>query len=545
MPGREEALNRAGNYRSPWRDEEEHKRVELGAGAGLSALGLTALAVDGSQHFPADQAERALALKEAGAQGLDPTLRARYLDQGPYSLVTDDTFRRVNEYVPPGLSPFEPSDLSQAGGFRQLIQEQQSGSPDVRRQITVSPGPQPRRLSYEGLNADDLGSTGQKGYIWANPEQPQFGYAAGNFNRGRQTSRNPAVNFLAVQMPEERQRRFATTGEVVQDDSFKTDRGWGQRQFEAGDVMFPKENILGRAEVTAADIYTKMKDMGLSPELGDFNRDPGKAFKELADSYAEAVQSTPATALQELATPVPSLGISTRKAGSLPVFEQFQLAGVSPEAIQKSGIGTVYLGTESPAVAARGPEDQRLFLESSDDRRWNVTQHFEVNPSLVNPKRRAGDFLRRQSGTGVLMGLSLAMDPQINQALQRGDYSEAALVGGTGLAAGAVGEAAAKRGLAALATRGVTAPLQVASAAAAPLAAIPLAASAERSQPVTKAQLRKDRRENPANYGAMGPSANQQLLRAEAARRRGGRWKVGPFTLPELGISEAGGLFFR
>jgi hypothetical protein len=137
------------------------------------------------------------------------------------------------------------------------------------------------------------------------------------------------------------------------------------------------------------------------------------------------------------------------------------------------------------------------------------------------------------------------MDPQINQALQKGDYAEAALVGGTGVAAGVAGEAAVKRGLAELAKRGMVAPLKIASTAAAPLAAIPLAAAAERSQPITKAQLRKDRQENPANYGAQGPSANPQLLRAEAARRRGGRWKLGGFTLPEFGLTEAGGLFFR
>ena len=137
------------------------------------------------------------------------------------------------------------------------------------------------------------------------------------------------------------------------------------------------------------------------------------------------------------------------------------------------------------------------------------------------------------------------MDPQINQALQRGDYSQAALVGGTGIAAGVAGEAAAKRGLAELAKRGVTAPLRMAAAVSAPLAAIPLAATAERSTPMTRAQVQRDRRDNPANYGAQGPSANPQLRRAEAARLRGGRWKIGGFTVPELGISEAGGLFFR
>ena len=44
-------------------------------------------------------------------------------------------------------------------------------------------------------------------------------------------------------------------------------------------------------------------------------------------------------------------------------------------------------------------------------------------------------------------------------------------------------------------------------------------------------------------------ASKAQLLRAEAARKRGGKWKFptpfGNLTIPEFGISEAGGLFFR
>jgi hypothetical protein len=58
-------------------------------------------------------------------------------------------------------------------------------------------------------------------------------------------------------------------------------------------------------------------------------------------------------------------------------------------------------------------------------------------------------------------------------------------------------------------------------------------------------QRAEEKRLDPGAFGAQGPSANPQLLRAEAARRRGGKWKLGPFTVPELGLSEAGGLFFR
>jgi hypothetical protein len=51
------------------------------------------------------------------------------------------------------------------------------------------------------------------------------------------------------------------------------------------------------------------------------------------------------------------------------------------------------------------------------------------------------------------------------------------------------------------------------------------------------------------NKKADEQAAKSQLLRAEAARRRGSKWKFptpfGTLQIPELGLSEAGGLFFR
>lgn len=463
--------------------DELNKRGQAGLGGMLGLAGLVAPFIEGENYYLATQTERAMALADAGANKFDPLLRQNYINQGPYSLITDEALNKVNTYVPSGQTSFVPADLTKAGKFSEVFETLKKDNPEIRRQITVSPGPQPRRLSYADLTEADLGKTGQKGYVWGNPDQPQFGYVIGNYNRGAQKASNPAVNLLAVNMPSEQERRFRTTGEVVSDESFTTNRGWGERKVQFGDVMFPKENILGRAEVTAADVYTKMRNLGLSPELGDFTREPAKAFKELTDSYAEAVNADPVTALQELATPVTPLGTSARETGKLPIYQQFLLENAAPEAVRRSGIGTVYLSDDTPVTNIRAPEDRRMFLETTTDNGWDVTRHFEVNPSLVNPRSRAVDFLRRQSGAGAMSGLGLAMDPQINQALQKGDYAEAAMVGGTGVAAGVAGEAVVKRGLAELAKQGIAAPLKIASAAAAPFSAIVTATLAPGSSP--------------------------------------------------------------
>jgi hypothetical protein len=467
--------------------DELNKRGQAGLGGMLGLAGVVAPFIRGEDYYLAAQTERAMALADAGANEFDPLLRKNYINQGPYSLITDEALNKVNTYVPPGLTGFVPADLTKAGKFNEVFETLKKDNPEIRRQITVSPGPQPRRLSYADLTEADLGKTGQKGYVWGNPDQPQFGYVIGNYNRGAQKASNPAVNLLAVDMPSEQERRFRTTGQIVSDDSFTTNRGWGERKVESGDVMFPKENILGRAEVTAADVYTKMRNLGLSPELGDFTREPAKAFRELTNSYAEAVNADPVTALQELATPVTPLGTSVRETGKLPIYQQFLLEDAAPEAVRRSGIGTVYLSDDTPVTDIRAPKDKRMFLETTTDNGWNVTRHFEVNPSLINPRSRAVDFLRRQSGAGVMTGVGLAMDPQINQALQRGDYAEAAMVGGTGVAAGVAGEAVVKRGLAEFAKRGIAAPLKIASAAAAPFSAITTATLAPGSSPQPKA----------------------------------------------------------
>lgn len=548
MPGREEALERArlATYRT--RLDEQ---ALYGAGA-MGAVGAMALASGNSDSFQASYQDRAQALRDVGARDFDPQLRQTYLNQGPFGLVTELATERLNALIPPGVANFEPADLSQAGQVPALLQ-QASGKAEgpVQRQVTVSPGPSPRRLSYEGLTPDDLvPGQGQKGYIWANPGEPQYGYAHGNFSRGRVDAQNPAINLLAVELDPAQETRFRTTGEIVEDPAFAADRRWGQRQYgrAKGDVMFPKEAIRARAEVTAADLYTRLKQEGALPlgfeerNLSPRGFNASTALKELTETFAERQGKPPVEALLEVASPVNPLGVSTRKAGQLPVFQQFALAQASPEARRRGGIGTVF---QDRWTGGRGGAERDLLVSTVREHLLEPEEHFRVNPDLVTPRQsRAGSFLRRQSGLGMATAGALA-SPEAIEAFEQGRPAEAAARAGTAVFAGAVSEALGKQALSALAQRGVSAPLRAASAVAPPLAAVQLATMVQRTTPQTPRQRQAEARQNPAAVGAQGPSADPQLLRAEAARRRGGRWRLGPFTVPELGLSEAGGLFFR
>jgi hypothetical protein len=152
------------------------------------------------------------------------------------------------------------------------------------------------------------------------------------------------------------------------------------------------------------------------------------------------------------------------------------------------------------------------------------------------------------NATTELAGSIPLFDPEFRQAVEGGDLRKA----GTRLAQEyAIGTAAAP-----VVGLGTGALQRLAPAAAARV--LPVVAAATRvANPVavvsqlggsakpSRRQEAQERRLDPGAFGAQGPSASPQLRRAEAARARGGRWKLGPLTVPELGLSEAGGLFFR
>jgi hypothetical protein len=129
-------------------------------------------------------------------------------------------------------------------------------------------------------------------------------------------------------------------------------------------------------------------------------------------------------------------------------------------------------------------------------------------------------------------------DPEFRQAVEKGDVRKAATQVAKEYATGVVA--------APIVGAGTGFAQRLAPRAAA--AVIPAAATALRvANPVAVvSQLGGSSKINPA---ADKKASEAQFRKAEAARSRGGRWKFptpfGNLTIPEFGISEAGGLFFR
>jgi hypothetical protein len=178
---------------------------------------------------------------------------------------------------------------------------------------------------------------------------------------------------------------------------------------------------------------------------------------------------------------------------------------------------------------------------------------FTQSSALANPSlQRAYNKLfaiakNRGSLRNIIKGATTAIgdiggsvplfDPEFRQAVEKGDAGKATVQVAKEYGAGLVAAPVIGMGVGALnqvaprAARVVAGGLNVARAAN-PIAVV--------------SQLGGSSKINPA---ANKKAIEDQFRRAEVARKRGGKWKFptpfGNLTIPEFGISEAGGLFFR
>ena len=193
------------------------------------------------------------------------------------------------------------------------------------------------------------------------------------------------------------------------------------------------------------------------------------------------------------------------------------------------------------------------------------TEFFEGSAPSVIGKEPAPDFTPFQKAVGTrnyLLGKNILegrgnigagfravtdvagsvplFDPAFRQAIEKGNMGEAAKRVGTEYAAGLATGAVVGLGTGALNQISPRAAMLVTGALNIARIANPIA---------VVSQLGGSAKLTPAAAAAEKKAGEAQLLRAEAARKRGGKWgfptPFGRLTIPELGLSEAGGLFFR
>jgi hypothetical protein len=259
-------------------------------------------------------------------------------------------------------------------------------------------------------------------------------------------------------------------------------------------------------------------------DAGDINvaQTRGKAYaQDLMRGYRDAVESgkyKPSRPVWNGATHAADLS-DAAMSGVLEVGRGWSDEGIFP-------YGDKINQLSNPPARLPGPPDD-----------------LEMDVDIANRARRqrALNRVRGAIRTGANVTTDIAgsvplFDPEFRSAIERGDMGEAVKRVGIDYA---VGTATAPVVGMAAGTLQRLAP-QVAARA------LPAVAGATRiGNPVAVvSQIGGDSRQSQAQVVAAQQAAERQLNRAREARQRGGRWGVGPLRLPELGISEAGGLLF-
>lgn len=186
-------------------------------------------------------------------------------------------------------------------------------------------------------------------------------------------------------------------------------------------------------------------------------------------------------------------------------------------------------------------ETKQFFAPSEEKFYGKAYPDFEkiLAPTALNRARLVNIMRPTTTAAADVAGSIPLFDPGFRQAVDRGDIKEAAKRVATEYAVGTVAAPVVGLGVGALNQISPVAARVVTGALGAARVANPIAVTS---------QLGGSARITPRVAKAEQQQIKTQIQRAQAARARGPRWKFptpfGTVSLPELGISESGGLFF-
>lgn len=441
-----------------------------------------------SQNAPAGEQliDRAVIAGKYFDKEIDPRLKDLFVKEGGYGL----QFKAgplLQELIPSTTTPFTPADLSMAGKYAEQLKRIKPANyqADI---ITVTPGPNPARFATSELTPEEIGPGGAKGYLWGNPTEPQWSYARGNTRKQTVVTSNPTLYMTRLDLDPALKGDFKTTGDVISDADLITNRAWGQRgQSGQGDIYFPKETVKARGEVTAADLYTKIRNLGFNPPaLTDVN-EPDKYFMELA-KRAAVIEGEPGRPkpvnqlLLETATPVPALGESTRERGAIPIFKDFDVRGATAEQRARAGIDKIFIDPTDPSSLNKPLSWDYLYV-GNKERGLTLPSDIAREPSSF-----AGSMFRNINPltTGGFVAGAL-YSPEVFEDIQKGQYGAGLLKAGAAATTGALTEGLVRAGVTKAAQAGIAAPARVLAAVNPVTAAIATATLAPGSSPQPQA----------------------------------------------------------
>ena len=281
----------------------------------------------------------------------------------------------------------------------------------------------------------------------------------------------------------------------------------GQIKLPVSDVVFPF--------ITPPDGEQQIK-IQTDPQAGAIHRNPEKLQIKGGYDVPGALPYGPAT--QYMNPPMQMVGLEKER-GNWDLYNKTQNADYIPDP------GDVQY------------ETKRLFSPAKETFYGSGFWDKELAPTAINRLRLKNIIGSAATSAADIAGSVPLFDPSFRQAVEQGNASKAAKQMAAEYVAGTIAAPVVGMGLGAL--------NQIAPKAARVLAG-GLTAARVANPIAVVSQIGGSSRINPQADKA---AIQSQFQRAEAARQRGSRWKFptpfGTLAIPELGISESGGLFFR
>ena len=520
-----------------------------------------------------------------GFKRADPRLKQAFINQGVFGLerIAPDVFADTVGKT----TGFAPADISQAGAF--------NTKPGQQSILTVTPEATSQRFASPDAGGAGGGSSAT---LWGNDREPQYSYARGNYGVERVDSANPSAHFSAVELPRSSQQEYMTTGKA--NAAGTGNQGWGRNI--GNDLHFAKDFRKAGGLTTANDIVTYLRNRGEAVPALYEGDGPGN-LEKLTRKLSQVTGKRDYQALQSIASPQPTWGAPTRELGQLPVTTGLSFrdgdqltAGVNtffelenPNRPDPSFTAIrQYVGdmtSELPSDARAGIRRKLIDADLADVQpQGNGLRRFAASrlsgilgSSLISPEAakdlkdgkpvHAATKLVLGGGLGELTGMGF--NKLIDQAVKRGVVSAPAIASGFGQVLGPVAAVDALDTAAILATgknprelaveTGNEAPFISASMAPTTMAPLGMAGSPfvqGNTSGKPTIDLRTESAIEKAIADGLVTADDSRVVQsrkniaenkrreqaAQAARKRGGLWRLGPVTIPDFGFSERLGI---
>jgi hypothetical protein len=481
--------------------------------------------------------------------GLDPDLKADYIKNGRYFNPAVKLPFKGTDFIPP--------DSSQRGGYLTNLRN----SDGLESIATVTPTAASSRFGAVKESPVKFGSAGAAASetLYGHRSHPVYSYADNNYSVGTLTTADPSVHFSGAELLPQERGKYLLTGGANEAGVKGTRPTWGVQRL-SDNIMFGSESRRIGGLTTAADLYQFADELGLNPQPKGYVSN-STYLSDLTKKISEATGKSEFRVVEDLASPHPVFGNPGRATGKVPTIDEFTLKNMKPNTKTRIGWGSLLEENSNPL------EPNHIPLPEKTD------VHIQMTPEAASPKQSAYSKFVKGRALG-LTGAALT-SPEAAKLLREGRVGEASAAVAGGYVGGEVIGGGLRMATDRLVKAGITqapnAISAISSIVATPLTAIgaidtastlatgknsrELAVDSGNFGPAIQAMSTPRTMAPLAGAGSVSDSVGMQATvpnlhperkkesealqkKVEQARERGGRWKIGGFTIPDFGFSE-------